>query len=158
MKTLIMPVVLAGLAGMLGACSPKQAEEPAAPAAAEESAPAGGMQEWGEATTTVVDMELATPPGEQSAPPVPPTWDPGSMQSTEASPAPQMWGADGSKKGDTPSPEVPVLQGPDDLFRSQSPTGQPPVPVLNSPADLMQGQTNPVPVLQSPEDLMESGQ
>jgi len=146
------------MAVMLGACSPKQAEEPAAPAAAEESSPPGGMQEWGEATTTVVDMDLASPPAEAPAQPVPPGWDPGSMQPSDPSPVPQMWGADGSKPGDAPSPAVPVLQGPDDLFRGQSPTGQPPVPVLNSPADLMQGQgTNPVPVLESPADLMESG-
>lgn len=148
------PFILAGLAGVLGACSPKQAEEPDAPAAAEEPVPASGMQAWGEATTAV-DTGLSAPEQAPAAPNPSPAWNPGSMQPSEPVPVPQMWGADGSQAGQAMPKDVPVMQGADDPMPGLPNAVSSPVPVLQSPADLMKGEPNatPVPVLQSPADL-----
>jgi len=154
MKSLIWPMAV--IVAMATGCSPTKQEEPVAPAAPEESAPASGMRAWGE-STAVVEMDVAVPAGEQVAP-TPAAGDPGLMQPSDPSPVPQMWGADGSGPGDSLPSDVPMLQGADDLSPGQPQEARAPVPVLNSPADLMQVQTNQVPVLQSPEDLMKSGQ
>ena len=156
MKFSIMPLALAALAGVLAACSPKKDEQPAPrTTAAEEISSSGGMQAWGEATTAV-DTGLSAPEQTPTAPNPSPAWNPGSMQPSDPSAVPQMWGADGSQAGQQLMPEdVPVMQGADDPMPGQPNVASSPVPVLQSPVDLMKGEPGgtPVPVLQSPADL-----